>query len=145
MLATKTLRAAVDAGARTIVLGGGVAANRVLRDRIAAGAASWACRSWCRDPALCTDNGAMIGAAGFQRLLAGTRADRDIEARPSWKLAQRAALSSGRAPARAERDALDGARSRPSGPRSGGALSQRHGLTARKRLSQNHLVDGAGP
>jgi N6-L-threonylcarbamoyladenine synthase len=88
VLATKTLRAATEAGARTIVVGGGVAANRVLRDRIAAGADELGVPLVVPRPALCTDNGAMIGAAGYQRFLAGARADRDLEARPSWKLAQ---------------------------------------------------------
>jgi len=88
VLATKTLRAASAAGARTIVVGGGVAANGVLRDRIAAGAHDLGIPMVVPRPALCTDNGAMIGAAGYQRFLAGVRADRDLEARPSWKLAQ---------------------------------------------------------
>lgn len=88
VLATKTLRAATDVGARTIVVGGGVAANGVLRDRIAAGADGLGVPLVVPRPALCTDNGAMIGAAGYQRFLAGERADRDLEARPSWKLAQ---------------------------------------------------------
>ena len=88
VLSTKTLRAAATAGARCIVVGGGVAANRVLRERIAAGAQELGVPLVVPRPALCTDNGAMIGAAGYQRFLAGTRADRDLEARPSWKLAQ---------------------------------------------------------
>jgi N6-L-threonylcarbamoyladenine synthase len=88
VLATKTLRAASAAGARSIVVGGGVAANRVLRERIAAGARELGLPLVVPRPALCTDNGAMIGAAGHQRFRAGTRADRDLEARPSWKLAQ---------------------------------------------------------
>jgi N6-L-threonylcarbamoyladenine synthase len=91
VLATKTLRAAEHADARTIVVGGGVAANRVLRDRIAAGAQELGIPLVVPRPGLCTDNGAMIGAAGHQRFRAGTRADPDLEARPSWKLAQRAA------------------------------------------------------
>jgi N6-L-threonylcarbamoyladenine synthase len=60
----------------------------VLRDRIAAGAHDLGIPMVVPRPALCTDNGAMIGAAGYQRFLAGVRADRDLEARPSWKLAQ---------------------------------------------------------
>jgi N6-L-threonylcarbamoyladenine synthase len=87
VLATKTLRAAADAGARSIVVGGGVAANRVLRERIAVGAEDLGVPLVVPRPALCTDNGAMIGAAGYQRFVAGTRADRDVEAQPSWKLA----------------------------------------------------------
>ncbi len=88
VLATKTIRAAVTAGARTIVVGGGVAANRVLRDRIAAGAHELGVPLVVPRPGLCTDNGAMIGAAGYRRFLAGTRADHDVEARPSWPLAR---------------------------------------------------------
>lgn len=88
VLATKTLRAAAEAHARTIVVGGGVAANRVLRDRIAAGADDLGVPLVVPRPALCTDNGAMIGAAGYRRFLAGARADRDVEARPAWRLAQ---------------------------------------------------------
>ncbi len=87
VLATKTLRAAAHARARTIILGGGVAANRVLRERVAAGAHDLGVPLVVPRPALCTDNGAMIGAAGYRRFLAGTRADHDVEARPSWKLA----------------------------------------------------------
>ncbi len=86
VLATKTLRAAAHARARTIILGGGVAANRVLRERVAAGAHDLGVPLVVPRPALCTDNGAMIGAAGYRRFLAGTRADHDVEARPSWKL-----------------------------------------------------------
>ena len=38
-------------------------------------------------PGLCTDNAAMIGAAGFLRARAGVRAGWDLEARPSLRLA----------------------------------------------------------
>ena len=47
------------------------------------------CRSSCRDPGLCTDNGAMIGAAGARRFAAGERAGLDLDARPSLPLARR--------------------------------------------------------
>ena len=40
-------------------------------------------------PGLCTDNGAMIGAAGARRFLAGERAGLDLDARPSLPLATR--------------------------------------------------------
>jgi len=40
-------------------------------------------------PALCTDNGAMIGAAAARRWQAGTLAGLDLDARPSMPLARR--------------------------------------------------------
>lgn len=87
VLATKTLRAAEETGARTIVVGGGVAANSVLRQRIEDDAAARGIRVVVPRPGLCTDNAAMIGAAGFFRARAGTRAGSDLAAKPSLKLA----------------------------------------------------------
>jgi N6-L-threonylcarbamoyladenine synthase len=87
VLATKTLRAAERIGARSIVVGGGVAANSVLRGRIAAGAAALGVPLVVPRPGLCTDNAAMIGAAGWWRFHAGARAGNDLDARPSLKLA----------------------------------------------------------
>jgi tRNA N6-adenosine threonylcarbamoyltransferase len=89
VLTTKTIRAADAVGARSIVLGGGVAANSVLRARLAAEAASCGLPLIVPRPALCTDNGAMIGAAGARRFDAGERADLDLDARPSLPLATR--------------------------------------------------------
>jgi len=89
VLVTKTLRAARETGARSVVLGGGVAANRVLRDRLTDGAREAGIPLVVPRPALCTDNGAMIGAAGARRWAAGTRAGLDLDARPSLPLARR--------------------------------------------------------
>jgi N6-L-threonylcarbamoyladenine synthase len=87
VLSSKTLRAAEESGARTIVVGGGVAANSVLRQRIEEGAAARGIRTVVPRPGLCTDNAAMIGAAGFFRARAGARAGADLAAKPSLKLA----------------------------------------------------------
>jgi N6-L-threonylcarbamoyladenine synthase len=89
VLVTKTLRAAARVGAKSVVLGGGVAANRVLRDRLAAGASEAGIPFVVPRPSLCTDNGAMIGAAAARRLEAGFRAGLDLDARPSLPLARR--------------------------------------------------------
>jgi N6-L-threonylcarbamoyladenine synthase len=89
VLVTKTLRAARQAGVRSVVLGGGVAANRVLRDRLAAGANAAGFPLVVPRPALCTDNGAMIGAAAARRWEAGARAGLDLDAKPSLPLARR--------------------------------------------------------
>ena len=94
VLATKTIRAARAAGARSIVLGGGRrrelgAAGPPGRRRRRARAS----RSSCRDPALCTDNGAMIGAAGARRFAAGERSGLDLDARPSLPLRGRRSMT----------------------------------------------------
>lgn len=78
-LVRKTLQAAEDHDAERIILSGGVAANSRLR-------ASLQERSrvpvLVPSPALCTDNGAMVAAAGYQRFLAGGvgALDLDIDA-----------------------------------------------------------------
>jgi N6-L-threonylcarbamoyladenine synthase len=101
VLATKTLRAAREVGVRDIVLGGGVAANRVLRERMAEGARELGVRLIVPRPGLCTDNAAMIGAAAWRHVEASERAatstdglarfdphiDARLDARPSLKLA----------------------------------------------------------
>jgi N6-L-threonylcarbamoyladenine synthase len=71
VLAAKTLRAAGDTGVETVVLAGGVAANRTLRSRL-----EEACRErgWVfAVPELryCGDNGAMVALAGSMRLARG--------------------------------------------------------------------------
>jgi N6-L-threonylcarbamoyladenine synthase len=93
VLATKTIRAAEEFGARTIVLGGGVAANAGLRARITADAEARNLRLNVPRPGLCTDNGAMIGAAAAWRLEAGDLAGLDLDARPSLPLARREAVA----------------------------------------------------
>jgi N6-L-threonylcarbamoyladenine synthase len=87
VLVTKTIRAARAAGARSIVLGGGVAANGELRARLLEAAGSLGIPVVIPRPGLCTDNGAMIGAAGARRYTAGERAGLDLDARPSLPLA----------------------------------------------------------
>ena len=89
VLITKAARAARDGGARSIVLGGGVAANTALRARLMAEADALGIPLIVPRPALCTDNGAMIGAAGARRFAAGERARLDLDARPSLPLATR--------------------------------------------------------
>jgi len=88
VLVAKTIRAARSVGARSIVLGGGVAANSALRDRLAGEAEALGVPLIVPRPGLCTDNGAMIGAAGARRFAAGERAGLDLEATPSLPLAR---------------------------------------------------------
>lgn len=70
-LVEKSRRALEARGLDTLVVAGGVAANRRLREALAAMAAARGARAIFPAPGLCTDNGAMIAHAGWCRLAAG--------------------------------------------------------------------------
>jgi len=67
-LVDKLAAAADQAAVPTLVLGGGVAANSLLRARVRALAEETGRGVFLPDPALCTDNAAMIAAAAWWRL-----------------------------------------------------------------------------
>jgi N6-L-threonylcarbamoyladenine synthase len=80
----------------TLVVAGGVAANRAMRGALEAFATERGVRFSAPPPALCTDNAAMIAWAGHERLRAGMPADPlDIAARPRWPLDPTAELVRG--------------------------------------------------
>jgi N6-L-threonylcarbamoyladenine synthase len=83
----KTLRAAEERGLRTVVVAGGVAANSRLRARILEEGRRRGIRVAIPSPALCTDNGAMIAAAGLRRLARGERTPLDCSVVPNLALA----------------------------------------------------------
>jgi N6-L-threonylcarbamoyladenine synthase len=72
-LVKKTVSAAKREGVATVVLAGGVAANRELRARAADACAAQGLRLVVPPIASCTDNAAMIAYAGALRLVAGER------------------------------------------------------------------------
>ena len=85
-LATKTVAAAREHGVGAVALGGGVAANGALRATLRERLAGEGLTLLVPPPAWCTDNGAMIGAAGGFRFAAGDRADASLEALPNLSL-----------------------------------------------------------
>jgi N6-L-threonylcarbamoyladenine synthase len=83
VLFKKTMNAAREFGAREILVAGGVSANRPLRQVF---------RSQTEFPvhipplSLCTDNAAMIAAAGYYRYALGHVSELDIDVLPTWPL-----------------------------------------------------------
>jgi N6-L-threonylcarbamoyladenine synthase len=65
VLVAKAVRAAVAIGARGVCLAGGVAANGVLRAGVADACAQLGVPAYLPSLAMCTDNAAMIAAAGW--------------------------------------------------------------------------------
>ncbi len=82
----KTMRAAADLGAPTVLLAGGVAANSRLRERFEEACRAVGVRLVVPSPRLCTDNGAMVAAAGANLLAAGRIDDLALEVDPSLAL-----------------------------------------------------------
>ncbi len=85
-LKRKTFQAAEALGAESILVSGGVAANRELRARFTAEAASHGLSIAFPTVALSTDNAAMIGAAAWPRFLARAFAPLDLTSDPSLAL-----------------------------------------------------------
>jgi N6-L-threonylcarbamoyladenine synthase len=82
----KTVAAARAYGVETVVLAGGVAANSRLRSAMGEACDEARLRLLVPAPGLCTDNGAMIAAAGYNRLAAGQRSALDVAADPNLGL-----------------------------------------------------------
>jgi N6-L-threonylcarbamoyladenine synthase len=83
VLFKKTVQAAREFGAKEILVAGGVSANRPLRQIF---------KSQAEFPvhipplSLCTDNAAMIAAAGYYRFALGHVSELDIDVMPTWPL-----------------------------------------------------------
>ena len=82
-LTVKAVSAAWQAGVDKIAAAGGVASNMLLRRELTRRGQEAGMSVFLPPPILCTDNGAMIGSAGFYRLMRGEIAPLDVNAQPS--------------------------------------------------------------
>ena len=89
VLVEKSMQAAEDYSMRKFAIAGGVASNTALRTAMEAACAKRGIQFYHPSPIYCTDNAAMIGAAGFYEYLAGTRHGWDLNAVPNLKLGER--------------------------------------------------------
>lgn len=85
VLVEKTLEAAREFQAEELLVAGGVSANHALRNAFLNKA-----QLTVHIPplSLCTDNAAMIAAAGYYRFVHGQRDELDIDALPNWPLSE---------------------------------------------------------
>jgi len=83
VLVNKSLDAAREFGVKQIIVGGGVSANNPMRNAFMAQS-----EFPVNIPSLslCTDNAAMIAAAGYFRYALGHRDGMDIDVLPTWPL-----------------------------------------------------------
>lgn len=86
VLVEKTMRAAAEYEVYQVVLAGGVAANQMLREKFSARACCAGYEVFWPEPSFCTDNAAMVAAAGYFRYIRGQRDDMDLEVTPSLRL-----------------------------------------------------------
>ncbi len=86
VLVTKARRAAAEVGATGIVLGGGVAANSLLREQVLDVCSADGIQGFLPSRSMCTDNAAMIAAAGWYRLRSDGPTSLDVGAIPNLRL-----------------------------------------------------------
>jgi N6-L-threonylcarbamoyladenine synthase len=98
VLASKLVMAAQREQVRTVVLGGGVAANRELRERVTASAGEQGLRAVLPELPSCTDNAAMIAYAGLVQLRDGVHDDWSLAATSASSLPRATRKGRGRRP-----------------------------------------------
>ena len=85
VLVRKTIRALQVTGLKTVVLAGGVSANKELQRQLAAAAEHMGAHLVHPTPILCTDNAAMIACRGYYMYEAGDFSGWDLNADPALK------------------------------------------------------------
>lgn len=88
VLIIKLKRALQQEKLNTLVVAGGVSANQRIRSSLSQLMSSRAGHAFFPRPEFCTDNGAMIAFAGFQRFKAGEYNSLDFSARARWPLSE---------------------------------------------------------
>lgn len=86
VLCEKTRRAAVETGLERVVVAGGVACNRGLRQGMETLSRKYGLEIIFPSPSLCGDNAAMLGVAGDFYLEHGVATSLDLNAVASWPL-----------------------------------------------------------
>lgn len=86
VLVKKSVRALLESGLKTIVLAGGVSANKVLQKELATAVGNIGARLVHPKPVLCTDNAVMIACRGYYKYLNNEFSGMDLNADPSLKL-----------------------------------------------------------
>ncbi len=89
VLVSHTVEAAKELGYKKVAMAGGVASNSALRAGMKKACRKAGLEIYYPSPMLCTDNGAMIGAAGYYEYMKGTRSGWDLNAVPNLKLGER--------------------------------------------------------
>jgi N6-L-threonylcarbamoyladenine synthase len=86
VLVTKARRAVQEHGAKGLCLAGGVAANSQLRERVLDACMADGLQSFLPSRSMCTDNAAMVAAAGWYRLQSDGPSPLDTGAQPNLRL-----------------------------------------------------------
>lgn len=89
VLVTHTMEAAEEFGIKKVAIAGGVASNSCLRASMQSACDKNGYSFFRPSPILCTDNGAMIAAAGYYDYMNGIRSGLDLNAVPNLKLGER--------------------------------------------------------
>lgn len=89
VLLSRGVHAIKEFGFKDFAIAGGVASNSAIRKAFEEECEKLGVKFYRPEPILCTDNAAMIGAAGYFEYMAGVRSGWDLNAVPNLKLGER--------------------------------------------------------